>query len=393
GTQLEDPGRPHRAEVGQGQVRLQARQPGEQAEIPRARRRVGARRRERRGHALRARLQRHLLLLPGLAAARALDRRAGRDQRGEELPERRRQHLPPVLRHDQGRRLPGARGERLPARAELGEHHRPGRRAGGALRPRVRRAAGQPLVRRRAGVPHLLRARADRAAAAARRLPAAREGDREGRRDDDPALRHARPDRGERARAGDRRPRRGHREGGLAPGRRGGPLHGRLRQRLLPVDQREGVQRDGDLAGVQEGRRLRQPVLHADPPHLHPAERRVPVEAHAHERVAAQRRAGVGLEEEGRHESAGGHPRGGARLLPRAQVPELRQPGAARHRLARRQGGVRRGAGRGPHRARRLPGLRRLDQAARPAEDRGALRQPVRDVRAHRRREPVRAAD
>ena len=37
-------------------------------------------------------------------------------------------------------------------------------------------------------------------------------------------------------------------------------------------------------------------------------------------------------------------PRGRARLLPRAQVPELRQPRAARHRLARRQGGVRRRA-------------------------------------------------
>ena len=35
-----------------------------------------------------------------------LDRRPGRHQRGEELPGRRRQHLPPVLRHGEGRRLP-----------------------------------------------------------------------------------------------------------------------------------------------------------------------------------------------------------------------------------------------------------------------------------------------
>ena len=37
------------------------------------------------------------------------DRRAGRDQRGEELPQRRRLHLPAVLRHRQGRRLPRPR--------------------------------------------------------------------------------------------------------------------------------------------------------------------------------------------------------------------------------------------------------------------------------------------
>src|SRR6478736_4471581 len=47
---------------------------------------------------------------------RALDRRAGRDQRREELPQRRRQHPAPLLRHRQGRRLPLARGERAPSR-------------------------------------------------------------------------------------------------------------------------------------------------------------------------------------------------------------------------------------------------------------------------------------
>jgi hypothetical protein len=69
-----------------------------------------------RGHAGRARLQRRVLLLPGQPAPRALDRRAGRHQRREELPERRRQRLPPVLRHGQGRRLPRPRGQRLPPR-------------------------------------------------------------------------------------------------------------------------------------------------------------------------------------------------------------------------------------------------------------------------------------
>jgi succinate dehydrogenase / fumarate reductase flavoprotein subunit len=40
-------------------------------------------------------------------------------------------------------------------------------------------------------------------------------------------------------------------------------------------------------------------LLHADPSHLHPGERRAPEQAHAHERVAAQRRADLGAEEEG----------------------------------------------------------------------------------------------
>ena len=71
-------------------------------------------------------------------------------------------------------------------------------------------------------------------------------------------------------------------------------VHRRLRQRLLPVDERDVVQRHGDLAGPPSWRLVRQPVLHADPPDVHPAVRRVPVEADADVRVVAQRRAGCG---------------------------------------------------------------------------------------------------
>ena len=56
------------------------------------------------------------LLLPGQPAPRALDRRAGRHQRRQELPQRRRLDLPALLRHGQGRRLPRPRVQRLPAR-------------------------------------------------------------------------------------------------------------------------------------------------------------------------------------------------------------------------------------------------------------------------------------
>ena len=50
-------------------------------------------------------------------------------------------------------------------------------------------------------------------------------------------------------------------------------VHRRLRQRLLPLDQRHVLQRVGHLAGPPPRRPVRQPLLHADPPHLHPGRR------------------------------------------------------------------------------------------------------------------------
>ena len=82
-----------------------------------------------------------------------------------------------------------------------------------------------------------------------------------------------------------------------------------------------------------------------------------------------------------------------ARLLPRTALSELRQPGAARRRLAERQGGLRRGARRRRQRARRLPGFRRRDQAARRGRHQDALRQPVRHVHEDHRRRSVSDAD
>ena len=90
---------------------------------------------------------------------------------------------------------------------------------------------------------------------------------------------------------------------------------------------------------------------------------------------------------------AGPDSRGRARLLPRAEVSQLRQPRAARHRLPRGQGGLRRRPRRRPRRARRLPRLRRRDQAARRGRDPRAVRQPVRDVPADHRRESLPDAD
>ena len=90
-------------------------------------------------------------------------------------------------------------------------------------------------------------------------------------------------------------------------------------------------------------------------------------------------------------------PRGGPRLLPGADLPGVRQPGPARHRLPPGEEHVRRGPRRRPRGrrrpARRLPRLRRRDRAAGPRGGRGEVRQPLRHVRPDHRREPLRDAD
>ena len=262
--------RADRREVDPAQVRRRARQPGQPPQARRHLRRHRPRRRLRRGDPRRGRLQRQGLLLPGHPAPRALHRGAGRHQRREELQGGRRLRLPPLLRHRQGRRLPRPRDQRLPPGRGQREHHRPVRRAGRALRPRVRRPARQPLLRRRPGLAHLLRPRPDRPAAAHRRLPGARAPGR--RRTVEQFSRHEMLELDRRRRPGPRhhRPRPRHRRDRDPPRRRRRPRLRRLRQRLLPLHQRHGLQRHRELAGAPQGRLLGQPLLHADPPHLHP---------------------------------------------------------------------------------------------------------------------------
>ena len=235
--------------------------PANKRKYTRHRGRLGPGGRVGRGDAGRAGLQGEVLLFPGLAPPGPQHRRPGRDQRRQELPERRRQRLPALLRHRQGRRLPLPRGQRLPPGPGQRQHHRPVRGAGRALRAGVRRAPGQPLLRRRAGLADLLRPGPDRAAAPARRLSARSSGrSRAGTVTMHRADRDARPDRHRRPGPRHRRPATWSRgEVRLAPGRRGGPRHRRLRQRLLPLDQRQGLQRHRDLAGLQAGRR-RSPI-------------------------------------------------------------------------------------------------------------------------------------
>ena len=77
---------------------------------------------------------------------------------------------------------------------------------------------------------------------------------------------------------------------------------------FYPVHQRHGLQRDRHLAGPSQGRVLRQPLLHPDPPDLHPGQRRTPVQVHLDERVAAQRRPDLGAQERGGQARSAGDP-------------------------------------------------------------------------------------
>ena len=259
--------------MGHPAVRGQDRQPGQPAPALGDRGRHGPGRRLRGRDARRGRLRREVVLLPGQPAPGALDRRAGRHQRGQELQGRRRLGLPALLRHHQGRRLPLARVQRLPPGPGEHQHHRPVRRAGRPVRPRVRRPARQPLVRRRPGLPDVLRPRPDRPAAAHRRLPGP---GAPGRRRDGQVLHPARDGRARRRRRPgprDHRPRPGDRRDRDLLRRRRRAGQRRLRQRLLPLHQRDGLQRHRDLAGAPQGRLHGQPLLHADPPDLHPGHR------------------------------------------------------------------------------------------------------------------------
>ena len=77
----------------------------------------------------------------------------------------------------------------------------------------------------------------------------------------------------------------------------------------------------------KRGAGFAQPVLHADPPDVHPGLGRLPVEADADVGVAAQRWPRLGAQVQGRRRQASRSDRRcGSRLLPRAQVSELRQP-------------------------------------------------------------------
>ena len=101
--------------------------------------------------------------------------------------------LPPLLRHHQGRRLPQPRSQRAPARRGLGQHHRPVRGAGRAVRARIWRTARYAFVRRRATSTDVLLSRPNWPATAPGGVSGTVPANRGWHRDDVPALRDARP--------------------------------------------------------------------------------------------------------------------------------------------------------------------------------------------------------
>ncbi len=214
------------------------------------RRRHRAGRRFGRGDAGRARLPGEGITFHDSPRRGPLDRRPGRDQRGQELPNdgdsiyrlfydtmkggdyRSREANVYRLAQVRVNIIDQCVAQGVPFAREYG----------GLLDNRV--------VRRRAGFAHVLCPGPDRPAAAARRLPGAHASGRTGERDAVPPRRDARPRRrktdGPRASCA--------RDLGTgdvfsmsAPRR--GPRHRRLRQRLLPVNQRQELERHGDRGG------------------------------------------------------------------------------------------------------------------------------------------------
>ncbi len=248
------------------------------------------------------------------------------------------------------------------------EHHRPVRRAGRAVRPRVRRPARQPLVRRRPGVAHVLRPRPDRPAAAARRVPGARCT----RSQLGTVKLHTRTE------MLDLVVKDGVACGIVARdlvtgevssllGARGAcsaPAATATSSTCRPTPRTRNV--TAAWRAHQQGRAVRQPVLHADPPHVHPGERRVPVEAHADVGVAAQRRAHLGAEADRDDDRSPDQIPEDERdyFLERATRRSATScPATSRRRNAKRE--VDAGRGVGPLQERRVPRLLRRDRPAR----------------------------
>ena len=278
----------------------------------------------------------------------------------------------------------------------IGQHHRPVRGPGRAVRPRVRRPARQPLLRRRAGLAHVLRPRPDRPAAPARRLPGPDAADR--RRARSRCIpRHEMLDLvvDRRPRARHRRPRPGHRQDRVAtPPTRWcwPPAATATSSTSRPTPRAATSPRSGA------------PTRRA-PPSPTPATRRSTRPA---SRSAATTSRKLTLmseslrndgrvwvpEEAGDKRAARPDPRGRARLLPRAQVSRASatSPRATSPRAPPRRSATRAAAS--------APGglgvyldfadaIKRLGEATIARE----VRQPVRHVRADHRREPLQGPD
>jgi hypothetical protein len=178
-----------------------------------------------------------------------------------------------------------------------------------------------------------------------------------------------------------------------ARGRRGGPRHRRLRQRLLPLHQRHGLQRHRDLARAQAGAYFANPCY----TQIHPT--CIPVSGDYQSKLTLMSES---LRNDGRvwvpkkkpARARPRDPRGRPRLLPRAKYPSFGNlaPRDIASRAAKKR--VRRGPRRRRRRDSASTSTSRRHQAPGWAEAIArALRQPLRDVREDHRREPLQDAD
>ena len=286
------------------QVRDEAGQPGEQAQVQGHRRRLRPRRRRRRRDPGRARLRRRVLLLPGLAAPRALDRRAGRHQRREELPERRRQRSTACSTTRSRAATSAPREANVHRLAEVSRSTSSISASRWACRSRASTAARS---RTAASAARRCRARSTPAARPASSscsacTPALSRQIAAGKVKMFTAHRDARRRRRGRPRGRHRRARPGHRRD-----RRRTPAHavvlatGGYGNVFYLSTNAKGCNVTATYRAYKRGAGVREPVLHADPPDLHPGRGRLPVEADADVGVAAQRRPGLGAEAQGRH--------------------------------------------------------------------------------------------
>jgi hypothetical protein len=190
-----------------------------------------------------------------------------------------------------------------------------------------------------------------------------------------------------------RRARPGHRRDHLALGPRGGAGHRRLRQRLLPVDQRQGSNVTAAWRAHRKGALFANPCFTQIHPTCIPASDEFQSKLTLmSESLRNDGRIWVPKDPDDRPARRTRSPRR-TRLLPRAQVPGVRQPGAARRRLARAKDAWSTRAGASARSRTASTSTSPTPSPARRGRHRGALRQPVRDVRAHHRRGPLRGAD
>ena len=156
----------------------------------------------------------------------------------------------------------------------------------------------------------------------------------------------------------------------------------------------KGCNAHRDLARVQEGRGVRQPLLHADPPDLHPGARRLPVEADADERVAAQRRPHLGAEA---RRATRARPARSPRTSATTTSSASTRASATSSRATSPRARPRRCATRAAASARAASASTSTSPTRSSASASGKIarevRQPVRDVRAHHRRGPVQGPD